>query len=332
MKKSGHITEVLKYAFIITVCFFSIFPFYWMLCGATNTSADVITGRVIPGANLFANIKTMLSTVKIGRAFWNSLRTTVCGTVLSIFVCSLAGYGFQIFRDKGKDTLMNILLISMMIPFASIMVPLFKMFSVMHLMNSTLGFILPTVSTAFLIFFFRQNSVTFPLETIQAARVDGLGEFSIYLKIYLPIMAPTFAAAAIVTFMNNWNNYMWPLIVMQSQKMQTLPLLVSGLTAGYTTDYGLLMLNLCIMTIPTVVLFTAKEICFWNSWCCKIKVQTKKIGGNLEKDTRNFCLYFSVKKIIFYLLCQTLPELQLQAGQRRKFLLCGTSFRGTFLE
>ena len=78
MKKSGHITEVLKYAFIITVCFFSIFPFYWMLCGATNTSADVITGRVIPGANLFANIKTMLSTVKIGRAFWNSLRTTVC--------------------------------------------------------------------------------------------------------------------------------------------------------------------------------------------------------------------------------------------------------------
>ncbi len=259
MKKSGHITEVLKYVFIITVCFFSIFPFYWMLCGATNTSADVITGRVVPGANLFANIKTMLSTVKIGRAFWNSLRTTVCGTALSIFVCSLAGYGFQIFRNKGKDTLMNILLISMMIPFASIMVPLFKMFSVMHLMNSTLGFILPTVSTAFLIFFFRQNSVTFPLETIQAARVDGLGEFSIYLKIYLPIMAPTFAAAAIVTFMNNWNNYMWPLIVMQSQEMQTLPLLVSGLTAGYTTDYGLLMLSLCIMTIPTVVLFFTQQ-------------------------------------------------------------------------
>lgn len=165
-------------------------------------------------------------------------------------------HGFIGFPIKQPGTLP---LISMMIPFASIMVPLFKMFSVMHLMNSTLGFILPTVSTAFLIFFFRQNSVTFPLETIQAARVDGLGEFSIYLKIYLPIMAPTFAAAAIVTFMNNWNNYMRPLIVMQSQEMQTLPLLVSGLTAGYTTDYGLLMLSLCIMTIPTVVLFFTQQ-------------------------------------------------------------------------
>ena len=256
---NSRLTETFKYVFIIVVCFFSAFPFYWMVAGATNSSSDVVTGRVLPGLHLIENIKTMLSTVHVGRAFWNSLRTTVVGTVLSIFVCSLAGYGFQIYRDKGKDLLMNILLLSMMIPFASIMVPLFKMFSVMHLMNTTLGFVLPTVSTAFLIFFFRQNSVTFPIETIQAARVDGLGEFEIYVRIYFPIMAPTFAAAAIVTFMNNWNNYMWPLIIMQSQDKQTMPLLVSGLTAGYTTDYGLLMLCLCIMTLPTVVIFFTQQ-------------------------------------------------------------------------
>ena len=261
MKKptNSKLTEVLKYVFIIIISFFSIFPFYWMVAGATNSSADVVTGRVLPGAYLIENIKTMIATVHVGRAFWNSLRTTVVGTLLNIFVCSLAGYGFQIYRDKGKDLLMNILLLSMMIPFASIMVPLFKMFSVMHLMNTTLGFVLPTVSTAFMIFFFRQNSVTFPLETIQAARVDGLGEFSIYLRIYCPIMGPTFAAAAIVTFMNNWNNYMWPLIIMQKQEMQTMPLLVSGLTAGYSTDYGLLMLCLCIMTLPTVVIFFTQQ-------------------------------------------------------------------------
>jgi lactose/L-arabinose transport system permease protein len=154
---------------------------------------------------------------------------------------------------------MNILLLSMMIPFASIMVPLFKMFSTVHLLNTTAGFILPTVSTAFLIFFFRQNSMSFPLEAIQAARVDGLSEFGIYARIYVPIMSPTFAAAAIVTFMSSWNNYMWPLIVMQSQDMQTLPLLVTGLTAGYTTDYGLLMLSVCIMTLPTVILFFTQQ-------------------------------------------------------------------------
>ena len=154
---------------------------------------------------------------------------------------------------------MNILLLSMMIPFASIMVPLFKMFSSAHLLNTTVGFVLPSISTAFLIFFFRQNSQTFPIETIQAARVDGLNEFQIYLRIYFPIMSPTFAAAAIVTFMNAWNNYMWPLIVMQSQSMRTMPLLVTGLTAGYVTDYGLLMLSVSIMTLPTVILFFTQQ-------------------------------------------------------------------------
>lgn len=250
---------ILEYAFIIIFCLFSVFPFYWMLVGATNQSADVVTGKITFGTYLFENIKTMIKTLNVGRAFWNSLRTTLIQTVLSIMVCSMAGYGFQIYRDKGKDRLMKILLLSMMIPFATTMVPLFKMFSKIHLLNTTLGFVLPSISTAFLIFFFRQNSMSFPIETIQAARVDGLSEFMIYCRVYLPIMKPTFAAAAIVTFMNGWNNYLWPLIVMQSQKMQTMPLLVTGLTSGYVTDYGLLMLCVTIMTLPTVLIFFTQQ-------------------------------------------------------------------------
>lgn len=250
---------ILEYAFIIIFCLFSVFPFYWMLVGATNQSADVVTGKLTFGTYLFENIKTMIKTLNVGRAFWNSLRTTLIQTVLSIIVCSMAGYGFQIYRDKGKDRLMKIILLSMMIPFATTMVPLFKMFSKIHLLNTTLGFVLPSISTAFLIFFFRQNSMSFPIETIQAARVDGLSEFMIYCRVYLPIMKPTFAAAAIVTFMNGWNNYLWPLIVMQSQKMQTMPLLVTGLTSGYVTDYGLLMLCVTIMTLPTVLIFFTQQ-------------------------------------------------------------------------
>ena len=250
---------ILEYTFIIIFCLFSVFPFYWMLVGATNQSADVVTGKLTFGSHLFENIKTMMKTLNVGRAFWNSLRTTLIQTILSIIVCSMAGYGFQIYRDKGKDRLMKILLLSMMIPFATTMVPLFKMFSKIHLLNTTLGFVLPSISTAFLIFFFRQNSMSFPIETIQAARVDGLSEFMIYCRVYLPIMRPTFAAAAIVTFMNGWNNYLWPLIVMQSQKMQTMPLLVTGLTSGYVTDYGLLMLCVTIMTLPTVLIFFTQQ-------------------------------------------------------------------------
>jgi lactose/L-arabinose transport system permease protein len=171
----------------------------------------------------------------------------------------MAGYGFQIYRDKRKDRLMSILLLSMMVPFASKLVPLYLMFSRAKLLDTTLGFILPFISTAFLIFFFRQSSMSFPMEIVQAARVDGLGEFGIYLRIYVPIMAPTFAAAAIVTFMNNWNNYLWPLIILQKQENRTMPIMLSGLTAGYTTDYGILMLAVTICTLPTLFLFVTQQ-------------------------------------------------------------------------
>jgi lactose/L-arabinose transport system permease protein len=154
---------------------------------------------------------------------------------------------------------MSILLLSMMVPFASIMVPLFQLFSQARLIDTTLGFILPSVSTAFLIFFFRQSSMSFPYEIVQAARVDGMGEFGIYSRIYVPIMLPTFVAAGIVTFMSCWNNYLWPLIIMQRQESQTLPLMITSLTSGYTTDYGILMLAVTICTLPTVIIFFALQ-------------------------------------------------------------------------
>ena len=135
-----HFSTVIKYLFLIVVCLFSVFPFYWMIASATNMSTDVISGRLVFGTYLIENIKGMLSTVHIGKAFWNSLRTSVLGTLGSMFICSLAGYGFQVFRDKNKDRLMNLLLLSMMIPFASIMVPMFRMFSHVHLLNTTIMF------------------------------------------------------------------------------------------------------------------------------------------------------------------------------------------------
>lgn len=258
-KRTSQITEILKYSFLVIVCLLSVFPFYYMIVSATNTSTEIITGKYTFGTHLTENLKNLIETVTLGRAFWNSLRNTVLTTVLSLIVCSMAGYGFQVYRDKAKDRLMKVLLLSMMLPFASLMVPLFKMFSAAKLVNTTLGFILPFISTAFLILFFRQNTKSFPVETIQAARVDGLGEFSIFIRIYIPIMMPTIAAAAIVTFMNAWNNYLWPLIMMQSKATQTMPLLITSMTAGYTTDYGSLMLAILIFTLPTIVVFFTQQ-------------------------------------------------------------------------
>jgi lactose/L-arabinose transport system permease protein len=259
MRINTFIGKLIMYIFLVVVCFLSVFPFYYMVSASTNKSIEVIAGRMFPGTYIIENIKQILSITNPVQAFGNSLRNAIVLTIASLFICSMAGYGFIIYRNRAKDRLMTILLLSMMVPFASIMIPLFRIFSTFRLLDTTVGFVLPSVSTAFLIFFFRQSTMSFPMEIVQAARVDGLGEFGIYARVYIPIMSPTFAAAAIVTFMNGWNSYIWPLIIMKRQQSRTMPLLLTALTAGYTTDFGILMLAVTVCTLPTLVLFFTQQ-------------------------------------------------------------------------
>ena len=150
---------------------------------------------------------------------------------------------------------MKIILLSMMLPFVALMVPLFRMFSGAGLLNSTLGFVLPSLSTPFLIMMFRTAARSFPSDIIEAARIDGLSELGIFFRMFIPTMRSTFAAALTVTFMGAWNNYLWPKVIMQDNKAQTLPMMISNLTSGYLTDYGSLMLAVLITTLPTAILF-----------------------------------------------------------------------------
>jgi lactose/L-arabinose transport system permease protein len=258
MKKINS-SKVILYVFLVIVGLVSIFPFYWIISGATNRSVEIVRGRMVPGFTLLENGKVLFRTIPILTGLFNSLRNAAIGTVGSLFVCSMAGYGFQIYRSKAKDRVMSILLLSMMIPFAAIMVPLFRLTSSLKLINTTAGIVLPGLSTAFLIFFFRQCSQSFPMEIVQAARVDGVGEFGIYARVYFPIMTPTFAAAGIVTFMGVWNNYLWPLIVLQKETSRTLPILIAQLTQGYVIDYGILALAITVTTIPTMLVFITQQ-------------------------------------------------------------------------
>ena len=251
--------NIIMYTFLVIVVLLSIFPFYWMVVSSTNPTVEIVKGRMWFGTYLIENFKTLITQTNLLRAFWNSMRNSIIGTLASLFVCSMAGYGFQIYRDKAKDRLISILLLSMMVPFAAIMVPLYRMFAQMQMLNTTAAFVLPSVSTAFLIFFFRQNAQGFPIELVQAARVDGVGEFGIYLRIFIPVMAPSFAAAAIVNFMTNWNDYMWPLVIQLTKESQTMALLTAVLVDPYDTDYGELMLALTIYTIPMLVIFVTQQ-------------------------------------------------------------------------
>lgn len=251
-----------QYLFLTIVSLFSVFPLYYMFCAATNTSLDVTRGRLIPGTYLIENFKTLIANQNLGLALWNSFRNAAVLTFFALLICSLAGYGFEIYHDKAKDAVFTVLLTAMMIPFAAIMIPMFRMFSQMGLVNTMLAFMLPSISTPFMIMMFRQASRSFPHDIIEAARIDGLSEVGIFFRMFVPTMKSTYAAAIIITFMNAWNNYLWPKVILQNNESITMPMLVANLLGGYTVDYGMLMLGVLICTIPTAIIF----FCFQKSF------------------------------------------------------------------
>lgn len=253
--------KVLTYLFLIMMSIIFAFPFYFLIVSATNTSVDVTSGRMLPGAAIVDNWKALAERTDLLNAFKNSTIVAFGQTTLALLIGSMAGYGFEIYRTKTTDFIFNFLLTSMMIPFAAIIIPLFQLFGVLSKVSPTIGInsyvsaFLPYISTAFLIFFFRQNTKMFSRELLEAGRIDGLSEFGLFIRIYVPTMKNSFAAAAIITFMNSWNNYLWPLITLLSPEKQTVPLLLSNLGSSYAPDYGMMMLAILISMIPTLVIF-----------------------------------------------------------------------------
>ena len=213
------------YLFLIIFSLLSIFPLYYMVCAATNMSVDVIRGKLIPGTYFLENYKTLIANQNLYRALWNSFRNSAVLTVLCLLICSLAGYGFEIYHTKAKDIVFTILLTAMMVPFAAIMIPMFRMFSRLKMVNTMAAFMLPSISTPFMIMMFRQASRSFPKDIIEAARMDGLSEIGIFFRMFIPTMKSTYSAALIITFMNAWNNYMWPKIILQTNESITMPML-----------------------------------------------------------------------------------------------------------
>lgn len=256
--------KVISYIILILASFLSAFPLYYMLCGATNTSIDVVRGRLIPGGYLIENFKTLVGMQNLKLAMFNSFRNAIIITFVALLVCSIAGYGFEIYHDKGKDILMSILLLAMMLPFVAIMIPLFKMFTSWGLVNTWIALALPSISTPFMIMLFRQAARSFPHDIIEAARLEGLSEVQIFFKMFIPVMKSTYGAAMTVTFMSAWNNYLWPTVILQDSKAITMPMLVANLKSGYSVDYGMLMLGVLICTLPTAVIFLCLQKSFAN--------------------------------------------------------------------
>lgn len=243
------------YIFLAIVSLISVFPFYWMIMAATNNYVDVSKGKLTFGTYAAENFRNLISQQPLGLAMKNSFIYAISVTVICLFICSLAGYGFEVYHDKWKDKLFSVLLLAMMIPQVATMIPLFRMFSKAGLLNTVLAFFLPMISTPFMIMMFRQNSRAFPVDIVEAARIDGLSEIKIFFQMYMPVMKSTYAAAAVITFMNAWNAYLWPKVCMTDGKSLNMVMLIANMTGGYKIDYGMIMMGVLFCSIPTMVVF-----------------------------------------------------------------------------
>lgn len=247
------------YLFLGVMAFVSLFPFAWMVISSTNASVDVTKGKFTFGSALLENFEKLNKSFDVAQVFWNSGKIAIIGGFFTLLVSSMAGYGFEVFSSKARERLYNGLLLTLMVPFAALMIPLFILMAQFDLLDTHLAVILPALASAYIIFYFRQSTKAFPPELREAARLDGLKEWQIFLFVYVPVMRSTYAAAFIIVFMAAWNNFLWPLIVLQSPELKTITLVLSSLGSAYFPDFGVIMLAAMLATLPTLVVFFAMQ-------------------------------------------------------------------------
>ena len=253
------IYQGMMYLFLVVAAFISLFPFFWMVVSSTNTTADINQGKLSFGTALFDNLAKLSQAVDLPLIFWNTTKVSLLGTFLTLAIASLAGYGFEIYQSKLRDKVYNLLLLTMMIPFAALMIPLFTMMAKANLLDTHWAVVLPSIASVYIIFYFRQCTKAFPKELLDAARVDGVSEWRIFVYVFFPVMRSTYAAAFIITFMANWNNFLWPLIVLQSPETKTINLVLSSLSSAYIPDFGVVMVGTVVATLPTIAVFFAMQ-------------------------------------------------------------------------
>jgi lactose/L-arabinose transport system permease protein len=259
MNKQNKLLRMAMYAFLTFMSFVSLFPFYWMVVSSTNTTTEINKGKFTFGDQLFANIAKLSEQIDLGLIFWNTSKIAIISTLFTLLISSMAGYGFEVYKSKVRDRVYGALLLTMMIPFAALMIPLFTLMAKMQLLDTHLAVMLPTIASVFIVFYFRQCTKAFPQELIDAARVDGVKDWKIYLFVYIPVMKTTYAAAFIIVFMASWNAFLWPLIVLQSAELKTINLVLSSLSSAYFPDFGIIMVGTVVATIPTLAVFFAMQ-------------------------------------------------------------------------
>lgn len=234
-----------------------VVPFLWLIIAATHSTSEIFVNppNLLPGSQFWRNLTGLFSEAKFGRALRNSAIVSISSTALGVIICSAAGYAFAKFSFRGRGLIFAVLLGSMTLPSQVTLVPLFKTMVTLHWLDSYQALILPNIAAPFGIFLMRQAMQSMPDELIQAARVDGAGEFRIFWQIVLPVMRPALAALAIFLFLGQWNDFVYPLTVLRSPDAYTVPVALASLQGVSSTDYGQLLTGTLLSVVPVLVLF-----------------------------------------------------------------------------
>jgi multiple sugar transport system permease protein len=247
------------YAALTLIALIALLPFVWVFFGTFKTQGEILAA---PGAWLpqsfsnFGNFIELFANRQFGTYMTNSLIVSALTVVSNVLFSSLAGYALAKIPFNGSGFVFGCILAAMMIPYIALFVPSFFIIVQFGLVNTLAGIVLPIAVMPIAVFIMRQFAQSVPDELLEAARLDGAGELRIFFGIFMPLVGPAVATVAIITFLNSWNYFLWPLIVAQDQGTYTLPVgLAVASQAARSTDYGLLLAGAVVVLLPVLILF-----------------------------------------------------------------------------
>ena len=262
--KKFSIRKAISWLLLIFVAFLIIFPFIWMVVTSFKTEADIrsFPPVLFSGNYSFDNYKNIWSRIPFLSYYKNTLIFAGGVTIVSLICDSMAGYAFARLHFKGRNLLFSMVLVTMMIPFQVIMVPLYSQLFHMKLLNNYLGLILPRATNAFGIFMMRQFFVTLPGGLEEAARIDGANAFQIYVRIMLPLCKPAMVTLTIFHAMYNWNDLLYPLILATKPEMKTLAAGLASFMGTHVVEYGIIMAGAVLSLLPIFIAYCLAQKAF----------------------------------------------------------------------
>ncbi len=255
-KKKFDVAKLIIYVFVSILALISIFPFFWSALLATQDISSIMGMSLSFGDQFFYNYESLAKEVPFNKAMFNTFVVTTLSTLNAVFVSAAAGYAFAIYDFKGKNIIFSTLLLTMMVPAVVNLVPYFLIIKQLNLINTLAAVWLPAGVNIFGVFLIRQFvASTMPKEVFDSARVDGLNELQIFFRIGLPMMRSPLMTVAIMVVVASWNNFMLPLIALQSPDKQIITLVLRSLNGATSTPWNLVMTGSFLAMLPLLIAF-----------------------------------------------------------------------------